>query len=113
MLQVCVKIENPGGDAPKMFGRHFDETDLLISRVSNCERKDLAFILFSCRSAESLLMPARTTSGMSWPSQTGLSWWSSRSSLKSCEYQDDTTSLGLNKVHELIFWMDFMSYYLM
>jgi translation initiation factor 5B len=29
-----VKIENPGGDAPKMFGRHFDEIDLLISRVS-------------------------------------------------------------------------------
>ena len=32
-LQVCVKIESPGGDAPKMFGRHFDETDLLMSRV--------------------------------------------------------------------------------
>ena len=113
MLQVCVKIENPGGDAPKMFGRHFDETDLLISRVCSCGRKDLPFILFSFRLAESLLMPARTTSGMSWPSQTGLSWWSSRSSLKSCEHQDYTTSLGLNKVHELIFWMDFMSYYLM
>ena len=34
VLQVCVKIEAPGGDAPKMFGRHFDETDMLISRVS-------------------------------------------------------------------------------
>jgi len=32
--EVCVKIENPGGDAPKMFGRHFDETDMLISRIS-------------------------------------------------------------------------------
>ena len=46
MLQVCVKIENPGGDAPKMFGRHFDETDLLISRVSSCGRKDLSFYHF-------------------------------------------------------------------
>ena len=34
-VQVCVKIENPGGDAPKMYGRHFDENDLLISRVRN------------------------------------------------------------------------------
>merc|ERR1711892_973973 len=33
-VQVCVKIESPGGDAPKMFGRHFDETDLLTSRIS-------------------------------------------------------------------------------
>ena len=115
MLQVCVKIENPGGDAPKMFGRHFDETDMLISRVSICMTDSLAppCNMSSCRLAESLLMLARTTSGMSWPSQTGLSWWSSRSSLKSCEHQDYTTSLGLNKVHELIFWMDFMSYYLM
>eukprot|EP00092_Neocalanus_flemingeri_P030651 GFUD01033281.1.p1 GENE.GFUD01033281.1~~GFUD01033281.1.p1 ORF type:complete len:1168 (+),score=526.34 GFUD01033281.1:43-3546(+) len=32
--EVCVKIENPGGDAPKMFGRHFDETDMLTSRIS-------------------------------------------------------------------------------
>ena len=35
IYQVCVKIESPGGDAPKMFGRHFDETDLLTSRVSS------------------------------------------------------------------------------
>ena len=33
-LQVCVKIEAPPGDAPKMFGRHFDADDLLMSRVS-------------------------------------------------------------------------------
>jgi len=32
--EVCVKIESPGGDAPKMYGRHFDETDLLISKIS-------------------------------------------------------------------------------
>ena len=32
--EVCVKIEAVPGEAPKMFGRHFDDTDLLISRVS-------------------------------------------------------------------------------
>ena len=34
--EVCIKIEAPGGDAPKMFGRHFDEKDILMSRVC-CE----------------------------------------------------------------------------
>ena len=29
-----MKIEAVPGEAPKMFGRHFDDTDLLISRVS-------------------------------------------------------------------------------
>ncbi len=32
--EVCIKIENTGGDAPKMFGRHFDEKDLLVSKIS-------------------------------------------------------------------------------
>jgi len=31
---VCIKIESPGGDAPKMFGRHFDEKDMVISKIS-------------------------------------------------------------------------------
>ncbi len=31
--EVCVKIEAVPGEAPKMFGRHFDETDLLVSKV--------------------------------------------------------------------------------
>ena len=31
---MCIKIESPGGDAPKMFGRHFDEKDMVISKVS-------------------------------------------------------------------------------
>ena len=31
--EVCVKIEPLPGEAPKMFGRHFDETDLLVSKV--------------------------------------------------------------------------------
>merc|ERR1711962_1789475 len=32
--EVCVKIESPGGDAPKMFGRHFDDKDMVISKIS-------------------------------------------------------------------------------
>lgn len=31
--EVCIKIEPVGGEAPRMFGRHFDETDLLTSKV--------------------------------------------------------------------------------
>lgn len=32
--EVCIKIEPTGGEAPKMFGRHFDETDILMSKIS-------------------------------------------------------------------------------
>ncbi|CAF3718925.1 unnamed protein product [Adineta steineri] len=32
--EVCIKIEPVGGEAPKMFGRHFDETDILTSKIS-------------------------------------------------------------------------------
>lgn len=32
--EVCVKIENCSVDAPKMIGRHFEETDLIISHIS-------------------------------------------------------------------------------
>jgi hypothetical protein len=36
--EVCVKIENPGEGAPKMYGRHFFETDMLLSKVKfKCE----------------------------------------------------------------------------
>ena len=34
--EVCIKIESASGEAPKMFGRHFDETDLLVSKVRKC-----------------------------------------------------------------------------
>ena len=34
-LEVCVKIEPIPGEAPKMFGRHFDEKDFLVSKVSD------------------------------------------------------------------------------
>lgn len=32
--EICIKIEPIPGESPKMFGRHFDETDMLISKVS-------------------------------------------------------------------------------
>lgn len=32
--EVCIKIENVSSDAPKMIGRHFEETDTLISHIS-------------------------------------------------------------------------------
>ena len=31
---VCIKIDPIPGEAPKMFGRHFDHTDLLVSKVA-------------------------------------------------------------------------------
>lgn len=32
--EVCIKIEPIPGESPKMFGRHFDEKDFLISKIS-------------------------------------------------------------------------------
>ena len=32
--EVCIKIEGAPGDTPKMVGRHFDETDILVSKIT-------------------------------------------------------------------------------
>ncbi|XP_060581506.1 eukaryotic translation initiation factor 5B-like [Ruditapes philippinarum] len=32
--EVCVKIENVPSETPKLYGRHFDHTDMLTSRIS-------------------------------------------------------------------------------
>ncbi|XP_031631192.1 eukaryotic translation initiation factor 5B [Contarinia nasturtii] len=32
--EVCIKIEPIPGESPKMFGRHFDDTDMLVSKIS-------------------------------------------------------------------------------
>uniref|UniRef100_A0A8C5SU20 Eukaryotic translation initiation factor 5B n=1 Tax=Laticauda laticaudata TaxID=8630 RepID=A0A8C5SU20_LATLA len=32
--EVCVKIEPIPGEAPKMYGRHFEATDILVSKIS-------------------------------------------------------------------------------
>ena len=42
-MEVCIKIESPPGEAPKMYGRHFDHTDLLVSKVKL--RKNLVSVL--------------------------------------------------------------------
>ncbi len=31
--EVCIKIDPIPGEAPKMYGRHFDDTDFLVSKV--------------------------------------------------------------------------------
>lgn len=33
-VDVCIKIENVPGHTPKLFGRHFDAEDLLVSKIS-------------------------------------------------------------------------------
>ena len=33
--EVCVKIEPIPGESPKMYGRHFEATDILVSKVSH------------------------------------------------------------------------------
>lgn len=32
--EVCLKIDHVGGDAPKLYGRHFDHEDMLVSRIT-------------------------------------------------------------------------------
>lgn len=32
--EVCIKIENTTGEAPRMYDRHFNYEDLLVSRIS-------------------------------------------------------------------------------
>lgn len=33
--EVCIKVESVGSEAPRLYGRHFDHTDLLVSKVSH------------------------------------------------------------------------------
>lgn len=32
--EVCLKIDHVGSDAPKLYGRHFDHNDILMSKIS-------------------------------------------------------------------------------
>lgn len=32
--EVCIKIENTTGDAPKLYGRHFTAEDPLVSKIT-------------------------------------------------------------------------------
>ena len=56
-MEICVKIESPAGEAPKMYGRHFDHTDLLVSKVNSILNM---LCLFSIRLV--IRPPERTTS---------------------------------------------------
>lgn len=54
--EVCIKIEPVSGEAPKMFGRHFDENDFLMSKVTKKNKFfNLNFSLF-CRFLVNQLM---------------------------------------------------------
>lgn len=33
-VDVCIKIEPVPGNTPKLFGRHFESEDLLVSKIS-------------------------------------------------------------------------------
>lgn len=32
--EVCLRIDNTTSEAPKLYGRHFDHTDLLCSKIT-------------------------------------------------------------------------------
>lgn len=45
--EVCIKIDPIPGESPKMYGRHFDENDMLTSKVSAQRNYMLSlFIIF-------------------------------------------------------------------
>lgn len=37
--EVCIKIEPIPGEAPKMYGRHFEATDIIVSKVRTCQKE--------------------------------------------------------------------------
>lgn len=63
--EVCLKIEAVGGEAPRLYGRHFDHTDLLVSKV----RIEVSVCCYhfhssaSDRYQENLSMLSKTTFG--------------------------------------------------
>lgn len=66
--EVCIKIDPIPGESPKMFGRHFDEKDMLVSKVSstgNFQRKTETFFnyIYSFGRIRLLLYRTRNSSG--------------------------------------------------
>lgn len=49
--EVCVKIEPIPGESPKMYGRHFEATDIIVSKVRTrpplCSQKHLVLFSFT------------------------------------------------------------------
>lgn len=37
--EVCIKIEPIPGESPKMYGRHFEATDIIVSKVRRMRRR--------------------------------------------------------------------------
>ena len=77
--EVCIKITPTPGDAPKLYGRHFDHKDMLVSKVlhippfhcrflSNCSSFYFSIL---CRSAANRSTPAKSTSATTCRSPTG------------------------------------------
>ena len=65
--EVCIRVTAVGGEAPRLFGRHFDHTDLLVSKVK-LGTQQLSGVTPAaclpppiCRSVASQLMRSRTT----------------------------------------------------
>ena len=64
--EVCIKIENVPGETPKLYGRHFDEKDTLVSKVRPPIKRVLASYTpragqrgtSTCRTKGSQLRPA-------------------------------------------------------
>lgn len=52
--EVCLKIEPIPGESPKMFGRHFDENDMLVSKVSKNRYKHPLVRFDSCNYKNSM-----------------------------------------------------------
>lgn len=38
--EICIKIEPIPGESPKMYGRHFEATDIIVSKVSPTRSDD-------------------------------------------------------------------------
>lgn len=37
--EICIKIEPIPGESPKMYGRHFEATDIIVSKVKACSSR--------------------------------------------------------------------------
>lgn len=45
--EVCVKIEPIPGESPKMYGRHFEATDVIVSKVRTQRTQEEKFYFTS------------------------------------------------------------------
>lgn len=66
--EVCVKIEPIPGESPKMYGRHFEATDILVSKVK-LERTCDA--VAACVKWKYYMEPDKLTQGTFYPRPIG------------------------------------------